>query len=236
MTQAKAMTTGNRLELVERFFSGTGSTYDRIVNWCTLGFDKWWKRKILAKIPENPRLIIDQACGTGILTFKIAQRFPHCRLIGVELRDEYLDIAREKARRLHLNNLEFVTARAEDLVLAGSFDCITSSYLAKYAEIDCLVANAKRMLREGGLLIMHDFTYPPGPLFARLWEFYFTLMRAWGNRRYPQWNTVFHELPVFLRQTRWVSELTGCLRKENFSSVSSESLTFGTAAIVTAQK
>ena len=166
------MTTGPEIDLVERFFSATGSTYDHMANLCTLGFDIWWKRKILEKIPSGgPLQIIDQACGTGILTLKIARRLPHCRVIGVELREEYLSIAREKLQQLGLHNVELILGRAEDVFLEGSFDCITSSYLAKYADIDRLVAGAKRMLRSGGLLIMHDSSYPPNPYFARMWSF-----------------------------------------------------------------
>lgn len=223
-------------DLVERFFAGTGTTYDRIVSLFTLGFDIWWKRRILEKIPESPMQIIDQASGTGILTLKIARRFPQCRVIGVELREEYLNIAREKARLLHLNNTEFVLGRAEDVFLEGSFDCITSSYLAKYAEIDSLVVNIKRMLRRDGLLIAHDFTYPSNPVFARIWEFYFRVMQALGSSKYPEWRTVFYELPEFLRTTGWVGELIKSLKENGFSDITLEFLTFGTSAIITARK
>ena len=59
---------------VRRFFSGTGTTYDRIVNLCTLGFDRLWKQQILRAIPKGSSRILDQACGTGILTLKAAIR------------------------------------------------------------------------------------------------------------------------------------------------------------------
>ena len=45
---------------VRRFFSGTGTTYDRIVNLCTLEFDRLWKHKILRAIPEGSFRILDQ--------------------------------------------------------------------------------------------------------------------------------------------------------------------------------
>lgn len=224
------------VQLVHRFFSGTGATYDHMVNFCTIGFDRWWKGKILEKIPPRPLRIIDQACGTGILTFKIAHRFPLCRVIGVELREEYLKIAEEKATALNLSNVEFILGRAEDVLLDESFDCITSSYLAKYAEFGSLIRNSKKMLREKGLLIMHDFTYPAGCAFAQIWGFYFKLLETVGSRRYPQWRTIFHGLPVLLRDTRWVNELVETLQENAFSDISLERLTLGTSTIVTARK
>ncbi len=224
-------------QLAERFFEGTGHSYDHIVSLFTLGFDLWWKRKIPGKIPANSLQIIDQACGTGILTFKIAERFPGARIVGVELRDEYLSIARQKAALRSLSRVEFVLGRAEDVCLEeASFDCITSSYLAKYAEIDQWVQNCKKMLRDGGLFLAHDFTYPANPHFAAAWEFYFRIMQGFGIRMYPEWRTVFIELPELLRRTTWVTELLEALRVNGFSNISLESLTFGSAAVITARK
>jgi demethylmenaquinone methyltransferase/2-methoxy-6-polyprenyl-1,4-benzoquinol methylase len=224
------------LELVHRFFSGTGSTYDQMVCLCTVGFDQWWKKKIIAKIPPHPRRIIDQACGTGILTFKIARRFPFCRILGVELRKEYLNLAIEKARADRLGNVEFILGRAEDVILKPSVDCITSSYLAKYAELEGLIQTAGKMLRAGGRLIMHDFTYPPGRLFSRVWVFYFKLLQILGARIYPQWRTIFYELPELIRTRGWAVEAIEILKENDFADIGLESFTLGTAAIVSAVK
>jgi demethylmenaquinone methyltransferase/2-methoxy-6-polyprenyl-1,4-benzoquinol methylase len=224
------------IAIVERFFSGTGSTYDFIVNFWTFGCDLWWKKRIMDKIPPGPKRIIDQACGTGILTIKIARRFPLCSVTGVELREEYLSLALQKARAVKQDNIRFILGRAEDVILEDGFDCITSSYLAKYAEMGVLIHNARRMLRKGGLLIMHDFTYPPGRGFARLWEFYFKIMQALGSRKYPQWTTVFYELPLFLRETTWVVDLVRSLREERFLDITIDFMTFGTSAVVSARR
>jgi len=230
------MSEAPKIELVNRFFSGTGPTYDYLVNLTTLGLDRWWKKKILEKIPEGPARILDQACGTGILTFKIAHQFPRCRVVGVELRDEYLNIAEEKTKALKLNNVEFVLGRAEDVLLKESFDCITSSYLAKYAELGSLIRNIKKMLHIGGRLIMHDFTYPPNGTFARIWHLYFNLLQTVGSRKYPQWKTVFYELPEFLRETKWVAQLVGCLKENSFADIRIEPLFLGTSTVVTARR
>jgi demethylmenaquinone methyltransferase/2-methoxy-6-polyprenyl-1,4-benzoquinol methylase len=224
------------VEVAHRFFAGTGPTYDLIANLCTFGFDVPWKTKIIRKIPPEPVHIIDQACGTGILTLRIAKRFPTCRVTGVELRSEYLNIAKQKAASMKLKNLEFILGRAEDIVLNKPADCITSSYLAKYAELRSLVGNAAAMLRQGGVLAMHDFTYPKGHTFSRIWESYFKILRTMGVRFFPRWKTVFNELPDFLRKSRWVPELLVLLRENGFIDVRFESLTLGTSAIVTATR
>lgn len=206
-----------------------------MVTVCTCGFDRYWKRKILASVPDRPTRIVDQACGTGILTLALSGKFPGCRVTGVELRDEYLDIAREKARLAGIPTIEFITGRAEEVMVEGGIDCITSSYLAKYADLEPLIANTGRMLRPGGMLIMHDFTYPTQP-FRSIWHIWFWFLRRFGSRIYPEWQPVFDELPPFLRQTTWLSETLALLPHHGFCDISSRSLTFGVAAMVTARK
>jgi demethylmenaquinone methyltransferase/2-methoxy-6-polyprenyl-1,4-benzoquinol methylase len=222
------------VQLAHRFFSGTGTTYDQIVRLCTLGFDLWWKKKILQKIPPGPCRIMDQACGTGILTFKIAQRFPGCHVTGVELREEYLDMARQKAAARNLRNVEFLLGRAEDVLVDKTFDCITSSYLAKYAELDVLVRNAHKMLRSGGVFIVHDFIYPSGRFFPKVWHFYFRILQTLGTWKYPEWQTAFEELPAMLRKTAWLTQLRAAMEENAFSDIRTEKLTLATSAMVTA--
>lgn len=226
----------SRLDVVYRFFSGTGFSYDRVVVICTFGFDKLWKKRIVAEIPENPALVLDQGCGTGILTMDIARRFPRCEVVGVELRDEYLSLAREKAASAGVENIRFLLGRAEDVTPGGSFDCVVSSYLAKYAELETLAANARKMLRPGGVVIMHDFTCPSNQVYLLIWRAHFRLLRALGAILWPEWRTVFNELPEFICRSAWVSEVRAALEENAFCDISIKSLTFGASAIITARR
>ena len=226
----------SRQQVVHRFFSGTGLSYDRVARLCTWGGDLYWKRRILAAIPGRPRRLLDQACGTGILTLDLARRFPGTEVTGVELRREYLDIARQKARAAGIENVSFLLGRAEEVLLAGEVDCITSSYLAKYAELPLLLENARRMLRPGGRLILHDFAYPENRLFRSLWQAHFRLLQGAGSRLFPEWRTVFFELPEFLRETRWLTETLERLEALSFRHIRCTPLTFGAAALITAER
>ena len=202
---------GDKLALVHNFFSGTGRTYDFIVNVATFGIDRLWKRIIVDALPADPKRVLDLACGTGILTFAIARRFPNCRVIGVELRDEYLQIARAKSETLGLNNVEFVLSRAEDFDSEESFDCVVSSYLAKYADLPLLTRNTARMLAVDGLLLMHDFTYPPNSILVGVWRLYFKTLQLVGTPFVPAWRRDFlwfarpHRALPLARRARFVS-------------------------------
>ena len=228
--------TQHREELAEQFFSGNAATYDQIASFSTLGLDAWWKRKILNKIPKTSNRMIEQASGTGILTCKIARLFPKCRIVGVELQEEYLNIARKKVRDLQLTNVEFILGRAEEVILDGKFDCIASAYLAKYVDLDLLVAHARKMLREGGVLIMHELTRPTNSLFVGLWKMHFKFLQTYGKWKHPDWDIAFRDLPLLLTKTRWVDELTNALRANKFVDIKVEYLIFGASVIVSARK
>jgi len=223
-------------DLAQDFFAQNGASYDHIARISTLGLDAWWKRKILKKIPRAPKRILEQASGTGILTCKIARRFPACRVVGVEPQEDYLRIARKKVRALGLTNVELIHGRAEDVVLDGEFDCIVSDYLAKYVDLEPLVAQASRMLRQGGVLIMHELTRPTRPLFLALWNTHFKVLQAYGRRRHPEWSLAFEDVPDLLARTRWVDELSQALRAHRFADIAIEPQLFGASVLVSARR
>jgi len=80
--------------LVPKFFDKTGATYDGVVSYGTLGKDKYWKRKILEQI-SNGDSFLDLACGTGILTRGIAEKFPNAKIVGIDITESYLDVAKQ---------------------------------------------------------------------------------------------------------------------------------------------
>ncbi|TAK85502.1 MAG: methyltransferase domain-containing protein [Betaproteobacteria bacterium] len=225
-----------RLALVERFFRGTGTTYDRVVNVATFGIDRLWKRRIARSIPPSSRRILDLACGTGLSTMAIARRFPGARIVGVELREEYLALAREKARAPGMSNVELVLSRAEDYQAAEPFDCIASSYLAKYADLPRLVRNCRGMLNPGGVLLMHDFILPPRPSLVALWRLYFRALQLVGGALLPSWNEIYYGLPKLIEETRWLAELQQALAQNGFRDVRTDYLTAYGSALVSARK
>ncbi|MBA3966798.1 MAG: class I SAM-dependent methyltransferase [Nitrospirales bacterium] len=226
----------SKLELVHRFFSGTGDSYDFIVNVSTFGIDRLWKRRMVNLIPPHATRVLDLACGTGISTRAIATHFPNAHVVGVELRAEYLDIARQKAEARGLRNMEFVLSRAEDYRSAKLFDCVSASYLAKYAELDVLIPSLKSMLTRDGMLIMHDFTFPPKAYLVWIWRVYFKMLQWVGSPMFPAWREIFYGLPRLIEQTRWVPELRAELEKHGFRNIRFEYLTLYGSAIMTARK
>lgn len=232
------MTSDSRLELVERFFRGTGSTYDFMVRVATLGIDPLWKRRMVRLARElagDPESILDLACGTGISTFAFARAFPVARIVGVELRDEYLQRARAKLAAHPHPHIQFFLSRAEEFATDQRFDVVTASYLAKYADLPVLVDRFVEWSKPGGLVVMHDFTLPPNRIALAVWRVFFKMLQTVGSKMFPSWKAIYDGLPELIERTRWTSELPALLQQRGFADVRFEWLTLGGSAIVTAR-
>ena len=207
-----------------------------MVNFATLGIDRLWKRRMVDLIPPDSTRVLDLACGTGISTLAIANRYPNCKVVGVELRDEYLALARAKAQKSGSRNVEFVLSRAEDYRSPEVFDCVTSSYLAKYADLKRLIPSIRDLLKKDGVLIMHDFTFPPKAYLVGIWRCYFWLLQRLGSRLYPAWREIYYGLPDLIEHSRWVEELPQVLWENEFRTIQLKYLTAYGSAIITARK
>ena len=226
--------TRDKAEIIERFFARTGSSYDAVVHYFTLGIDRRWKRQMLAALPSAPRRVLDLACGTGILTFAIARAHPDCHVVGVDISRGYLDVAKAKATRS--DRVTFVHQPAEAFVSAQPFDAVTASYLPKYADLDCLIPQIAAMLSPGGVVIFHDFTYPTHPLLQWIFHLYFKTIPSIGGRIYPEWKETLRALPEVIRTTTWVAETVAAMRRSGLHDIRVASLTLQGAALITAKK
>jgi demethylmenaquinone methyltransferase/2-methoxy-6-polyprenyl-1,4-benzoquinol methylase len=217
--------------LVPKFFDNTASTYDKIVSWSTFGKDRFWKSKIVNQIQRGDAFL-DLACGTGILTRKIAQKFPNSQIIGVDITPSYLEIAKRNSSSY--GNVSFIHQDAENLSLNAKFDCITSSYIPKYCNPKALIQTCTSHLKVGGKIILHDFTYPQNDLVRSLWNLYFVLLRFVGNF-IPEWKEAFLELPKLIRSTNWITNYEKEMKQSGFD-VQCQYLTLGSSAILVGTK
>ncbi len=216
--------------VARKFFASTSSTYDTVVGITTFGQDAAWKHAFLGLIPEGDYRVLDLACGTGILSRAIARKVSF--VLGIDMMEESVRIAGKKSRDGASGNAVFGTAAAEAIPAQdNSFDFVTASYLPKYCDIDLVVGESARVLRRGGILIMHDFTYPRAPVMRSLWNTYFRILRIAGVFT-PSWRPVFNELDHVVRQSRWVDDLMRSMQEHGFQNIRRRYLTHETAAIV----
>jgi demethylmenaquinone methyltransferase / 2-methoxy-6-polyprenyl-1,4-benzoquinol methylase len=234
MTERDDLST-SREGLVSSFFSGTGSSYDRVVALFTFGLDNYWKDEIVKLVPDAER-ILDLGCGTGILTEKLALRSPGSEIVGVDITPDYLAAYGERLRRKPWINAHPILGNAETVLLDGEYDVVASSYLAKYVDPDLLVSNVTPHLRKGGVFIAHDFIPPTNRLYLASWLAYTSALNHAGPVLFPEWHTAFGNGFGLIRRTRWVDTLMETLRKHGYHGIGIRRLSFQTAGLVWATK
>ena len=102
--------------------------------------------------------ILDLGCGSGYLTFPIAERNPHCEVTGLDIVCEAIDVNRSRAKDMGLNNLAFVSYDGIDFPFeAGSFDLGVTRYaLHHFPDIEHSIGEVSRVLKEQGVLFISD--------------------------------------------------------------------------------
>ncbi|MGE7587348.1 class I SAM-dependent DNA methyltransferase [Peribacillus sp. NPDC101480] len=117
-----------------------------------------WLMILTAKLEQygiGGRKVLDLACGTGEMTVELAQH--GFKVTGVDLSDEMLLVANEKAVKLGLSIPLFQQNMAE-LEGLGQFDCVTIfcdslNYLRDEEDIVKTFSRVHEHLKDGGLFL-----------------------------------------------------------------------------------
>jgi len=145
-----------RAEQAAAFFRANAAQWDRIRS---LYVDEREVEAALAQLlPEDGvRDLLDIGTGTGRMLEIFGPRVE--RAVGVDLSREMLAVARVNLERADLRNCSIRHADMYQLPLAGaSFDAVVVHQVLHYAERpEQVIAEAARVLRPGGVLVIVDF-------------------------------------------------------------------------------
>jgi len=149
-------------------FDVAAERYDLATIAMSLGRDQAWKRALVAALPAQaaPRCL-DLACGTGDICFRLAGRYPDAEILGVDLTEAMLALARRRNRH---PQVDFLCCDMNQVPLAdGSVDIVTGSYALRNApDLGAALGEIHRLLRPGGVAAFLDFSKPASPAVQRL--------------------------------------------------------------------
>ena len=144
----------------ERVFSEIAPRYDFITRVLSFGRDATWKRALISLLPpyESPACV-DLACGTGDISFLLANKYTHGRIAGLDITEPMLDIARH--RNAH-PNISFVKQDMGSLEIESeSVDIVTGGYALRNApNLETVIAEISRVLKPRGVAAFLDFSKP----------------------------------------------------------------------------
>jgi ubiquinone/menaquinone biosynthesis C-methylase UbiE len=135
--------------------------YDRVIAIFTR--ERRWRMPMLAELaPRDGETIVDIGSGTGTFALMVKQAAPGVRLVAVDPDPVVRDIAEAKASAAN-TTIEFVTAMGGasiDGLEQGSVDKVVNSLVLHQCPIPAkkeILANALRLLKPGGRLLISDF-------------------------------------------------------------------------------
>jgi ubiquinone/menaquinone biosynthesis C-methylase UbiE len=121
----------------------------------------WRPAVIEAAVEVDPVVVVDVGCGTGALSIPIADLLPGSRVVGVDGDREVLGLARAKPGA---DQVEWIEALADDLPLDDdAADVVVTSLLLHHLPLAtkrATLAEARRVLRPGGRLVVADWAAP----------------------------------------------------------------------------
>ena len=84
---------------VEQMFDNIAPSYDLLNHTLSFGIDRRWRRTAIESLmPYAPKRVLDVATGTGDFALLAAQMLQPESLVGIDLSDGMLQVAREKLR------------------------------------------------------------------------------------------------------------------------------------------
>lgn len=225
---------------VREMFNSIAPAYDVMNRMMTLGIDTIWRRKAVDMVGKyNPRRVLDVATGTGDLAFLIDKRLRPEQLLGIDLSEGMLAIAREKALQKGVaDRLSFAVEDCLSLSLPdNSYDAITVAYgVRNFENLKQGFAEMYRVLAPGGVLCVIELSTPEHFPFRQLYKFYTYTIIPLVGRIVSRDKQAYSYLPRSVAAVAQGEEMLDIFRSVGFKNCRLRRLTFGACTIYMGEK
>src|SRR5690554_6714698 len=225
---------------VEQMFDTISENYDGMNRIISLGSDVSWRKKVIARVAaKNPRNILDIATGTGDLAIQFAEKTTIEQIIGLDLSEGMLSVARKKVSDKPISKrIKFIQGDSEALPFDDNhFDAITVSFgIRNFEDLDKGLSEILRVLRKDGIFVILETSVPTKFPFKQGYHFYTRNILPLMGRLFSKDKVAYQYLSESASVFPFGQELNNILRKTGFRNVENEPQTFGVATIYTATK
>jgi demethylmenaquinone methyltransferase / 2-methoxy-6-polyprenyl-1,4-benzoquinol methylase len=201
--------------------------------------DFYWRRKAVECLREiKPESILDVATGTGDFAIAALRLQPR-KVIGVDIAANMLAIGRQKLLRRGLQGtIDLRQGEAEHLDIPdGTMDASIVAFGARnFEHLEQGLGEMRRVLRQGGRIVVLEFSRPARFPFRQIYFFYFRRILPIVGRLVSKSRDAYTYLPVTVMRFPEGNDFCTILRTIGFRNVNQQRLTFGIATIYTGDK
>ena len=221
--------------MVHGVFSSVASRYDLMNDLMSVGIHRLWKDAMMDWLAPRPgQRLLDVAGGTGDVAFRFLKRAPGASAVVCDMTESMLVAGRQRAEAESMaTRLDWVVGDAMQLPFpSNSFDTYTISFgIRNVTRIPDALAEAYRVLRPGGRLMVLEFSQIPNDLMQKAYDLYsFNVIPAMGqmvtgDRDSSQY--LVESIRKFPEQERFAE----MIRTAGFGQVKYRNLSLGIAAL-----
>ena len=228
-------------EQVEEMFDNIAPTYDKINHIMSLNIDRMWRRRVMRIVRRSKaKKIMDVATGTGDLAIAMAKRVDRTQILGVDLSEEMLAVARQKVQKQGLDErIMLVKGDAENLsmVADGTIDAVTVAFgVRNFENIERGLREMWRTIKEGGKLVVLEFSTPKNRVVRWVYSQYFHRLVPRIGGLISKDKRAYVYLPESVDEFPTPERFSEMLQEAGFKSVKRRSQSFGIAHIYVATK
>lgn len=221
-------------ELVRGVFTSVAGRYDLMNDLMSGGIHRLWKASLIDELrPRAGMHLLDVAGGTGDIAFRFLEAGGG-RVTVCDLTEGMVAVGRDRAiDRGRLAGVDWTVGDAQALPVAdASVDAYTIAFgLRNVTDIDAALAQARRVLKPGGLFLCLEFSRVMLPLLDRLYDTYsFRVLPAlgrWVAKDEESYQYLAESIRRFPEQSALEARMTGA----GFGRVGHRNLSGGIAAI-----
>ena len=206
-------TPDSKSRYVRRLFSTIAERYDLITRLLSYGQDRRWKARVVELSAVRPGLsALDLACGTGDIAFALAKR--GADVVGLDITHRMVQLARAKG-----GAPRFVTGDMLALPFGDeAFDVVTTGYgLRNVPDIPRAIAEMRRVLKPGGVLISLDFDRPANAILRGVYLTYLTLVGSTLGVILHRDPDTYRYIPESIRRYPGAVEVNAMIGRAGFS-------------------
>lgn len=226
--------------LVHGVFSSVASKYDVMNDVMSVGIHRLWKDAMMDWLaPRDGQRLLDVAGGTGDIAFRFLRRAPGATAVVTDMTESMLIEGRKRAEaETFADGLEWIVGDAMALPFeSATFDVYTISFgIRNVTRIEDALAEAYRVLKPGGRLMVLEFSQLPNDGLQKLYDLYsFNVIPRMGQVIAGDRDS-YQYLVESIRRFPDQERFADMIRNAGFEQVKYRNLSMGIAALHSAWK